>query len=227
MSYITQDGSNMLKLIKQFRIHLILSMALVFFGQAVFAASSYTLPVTRDDGTKTRLSYDHWSGEYPKPVINVNAGKAGYTKISAYKSLRNLNQKVTCSIKNGLYHPWSKTSNSVMKYYTITAVEEYKALENAMLGQPIKKGTLISNVYYLSEGNCSGTIKSTKKALEFHCNILQVGPFKKISPHDNFSEQWLYVKCKEGYNAFVQDSGLLEQPDITIGEIKGYGSVSP
>jgi len=199
---------------------LIVTIFLSFPNNSFAEGGSYKISITRNDITKTRFVYNYWSHEFPTPVINVNARKPGYTKIYAYKSLRKLNQKVICTIKNGLYHPWSKTANSVINYYTIIALHEYIALISTMLdSRPVKKGQIITNVHYLSEGYCSGNLKSNQKIIniDFTCSDIDKNKFKQITTKDNFVEQWLYMKCREGYNAFIKDAALLKQPGIKGG----------
>jgi hypothetical protein len=192
-------------------------------------ASSYQLPITRDGQTKKRVAINNWMGEYPQPVISINPKKRGYTTIKAYKSLRKLNQIVSCTIKNGIYHPWSKIANSMIDYYTITEIVSYKALKKARLDKiPVAKGTIIDNIHGLSEGYCSGRLKSgSMKRIEFYCDDINNPAFQKIKSGRRFHEQWLYLKCHQGYNAFVQDSQILKQPGVSQGKIKGYGNVAP
>ena len=68
-----------------------------------------------------------------------------------------------------MYHPWSKTANSVITYYTIIGLVSYKALRATKLEENyIRKGDVIDNVHALSEGYCAGRLKSTygKKEIE-------------------------------------------------------------
>lgn len=192
-------------------------------------ASSYKLPVTRDGVTKTRVAYNNWIGEYPIPVINVNAKKRGFTSISAYRSLRKLNQPVSCTIKNGLYHPWSKTKNSAVTYYSLVALASYRAKKNTKIEkQMIKKGDLIDNVHALGEGYCSGQLVSgrQKKSIEFDCGDVDPPTFQEKSDGNHFHEQWVYLSCRQGYKAFVQDKALLKEPGVTQGRITDYGDVA-
>lgn len=70
-----------------------------------------------------KVAYNDWSGEYPGPVIDVNSKVAGSTKIKVYKSLRGLNDLQPCQIINGIYHPWSQTKHSVLRFYSIIDLE--------------------------------------------------------------------------------------------------------
>lgn len=191
---------------------------------------SYKLPVTRNGVTVTKVAAPFWQSEYPGPVIDVRSKKSGTMTVRAYQSLRKLDSPVACTIKHGIYHPWSKTKNSAIHYYTITPVEDYKARKTAKLEEyTIHSGDIITNVVYLSEGCCKGNLKN--RQIEFTCSALQENPqdFQLLGKADSGSrpEQWLYVKCEEGHKAFIQDSALLKTKGVKKGVIIKYGEVGP
>ena len=192
-------------------------------------ASSYQLPISRAGVTDTRVAYNNWIGEYPGPVININAKKKGFTTIRAYRSFRKLKRPVSCSIKNGLYHPWSKTKNSALTYYSLVALASYTALQDTVLEKNnIAKGALIDNVHAIGEGYCLGQLISgkAKKSIDFSCGDIDTPAFRTKNKEDHFHEQWIYVSCRQGYKAFVQDSTLLKQSGVSQGRITGYGDVA-
>lgn len=209
---------------------------------------SYKLPITRNGKKETRVAYPMWSGEYPAPPINVNAEQSGTTKIDAYKSLRTLDNadKTTCTIKNGLYHPWADPSPaSIINYYTVVAAKDYKVIRKITYSEysekakkdvkkVIPKGATITNVIYHGEGYCGAILKIGKNPRAFtnDCSFFTENKdLQQISPPSDFSEQWLYLTCEEkdsnGKNekAFVQDKALLAQPGIKEGCIVEYGTV--
>jgi len=191
---------------------------------------SYKLPVTRNGVIVTKVATPFWQSEYPGPVIDVRSKKSGTMTVQAYQSLRKLDSPVACTIKNGIYHPWSKTKNSVIHYYTITPVEDYKARKTAKLEEyTIHKGDIITNVVYFSEGFCKGNLKN--RQIEFTCSALQENPqdFQRLGKAENGSrpEQWLHVKCEEGHKAFIQDTALLNTNGVKKGVIIKYGEVGP
>ncbi len=203
-------------------------ICLLISSQAI--ARSYQLPITRDGTTNTSVAYNSWMGEYPGPVINIKTNKKGFTAIKAYRSLRKLNQVVSCTIKNGLYHPWSKTANSVINYYTIIGLVSYRAIKSTKLeNNYLRKGDVIDNVHALSEGYCAGRLKSSsaKKEIEFNCADVDKPAFKNIKDGRDIFEQWLYLKWKQGHKAFVKDNSLLKQTGALQGQIKGYEEISP
>ena len=67
---------------------------------------SYSLPITRQGLTTTRVAYNFWSGEWPTPVIDVNSDKSGSTTIQAYKTLRGCLRSIVSSksVQHELYH---------------------------------------------------------------------------------------------------------------------------
>lgn len=187
---------------------------------------SYQLPITRNGKTQTRVAHNFWAGEYPRPVINVKAGEKGYLIVKGYKSLRKLNEPVKCSIKKGLYHPWSKTGNSVVTYYTIGPRNEVKATRTTKLDDyTVRKGETIKNIMPAGEGYCVGLLNN--KEISYFCDNAEEPDFVETIPSDEKWEQWLYVKCRQGYNAFIQDNALLKYTNIKEGKIVSYGKVAP
>ncbi len=134
------------------------------------------------------------------------------------EAMKMLNYKLPVTRKrhhhhNGIYHPWSKTQNSIINYYTITSVEDHRARKIVKLEQySISEGNCITNVVYASEGLCIVNLKD--RQIEFRCSDVDENPqvFKRLGAADAepFREQWLYLKCKEGYEAFILDSTLLK-----------------
>ncbi|MHB8138376.1 MAG: hypothetical protein ACYDGO_08310 [Smithellaceae bacterium] len=199
-------------------------------GASASKLLNYKLPVTRNGITITKVAAPFWQSEYPGPVIDVSSKKSGRTIAQAYQSLRKLDAPVACTVKNGIYHPWSKTQNSVINYYTITSVEDYRARKTVKLEQySISEGDSITNVVYASEGLCIGNLKD--RQIEFRCSDVDENPqeFQRLGEADKASrlEQWLYLKCEEGHDAFIQDSELLKTKGVKQGVIVKYGEVGP
>ncbi len=172
------------------------------------------------------VTYNFWSGEYPKPVIYIQPTANGWARIRGYESLRNPGRKEVCTVKTGLYHPWSKDNTSLINYYTIIPKVTYVARQNTTLNnRRIKKGDILDNEFYLAEGDCSYLLNKKKKITTF-C-LGDAAEFQRIEKPAHPSEQWLYIKCREGYNVFVRDTDLLRQLGVKKGVIKGYGKVAP
>lgn len=231
---------------------LILLIVAMFYSTS-FALSSYKLEVTRNGKTQQKMTFNIWSGEYPQPVIDVNSKVQGTTQIQAYKSVRDLTERPVCTIKNGIYHPWSSTNtkNGTI-YYSIKAQEDYQARRKTTLESFVfdpqnpagkketyhfEPGDLLQNIYYASEGTCIGTqtqiVKKQKISAEisFACEALDnKNIFKRLTPQsvkDDNLEQWLYLSCEEGYKAFIRDMELLNTPSVKEGTIVEYGVVGP
>lgn len=203
--------------------------------QNEYYMSRYKLPLTRSGEKKIRVAYNSWSGEWPVPVIDVKSGSKGKTTIQGYLSARELTDRASCTIKNGLYHPWSATAHSVINFYSFVAPLEYVALKDLEEDKiKIPKGSRIIDVAYVGEGYCTATLKigRTYRSFDTHFGFLDdKEAFKKVTPDDDFSEQWLHLKCEETdaegkkRTVFVNDKDLLSQPGITQGEFDGYGKV--
>ncbi len=231
---------------------LILLIVAMFYSTS-FAQSSYKLDIVRDGKTQQKMTFNSWSGEYPQPVIDVNSKVQGSTSIQAYKSLRNLTESLSCTVKNGIYHPWSLTNqkNGTI-YYTIKAQEDYQVRKQTSLDSFVfdsqnpsgrketynfAPGDFLENIYYASEGTCIGNqVQIIKKQritaeISFSCEALDnKNIFKRLTPQsvkDDTLEQWLYVSCTEGYKAFIRDTDLLKTPNVKEGTIVEYGVVGP
>lgn len=205
--------------------------------------SSYKLPITRNnvEGINA-LAYPYWSGEYPTPAIDINANKPGTTAVTGFKNLRKLTEPITCELKNGVYHPWSDSDASAIKYYTITQQSDYKVVKSFTTpdNQKIPTGALLTNIIGQAENWCGAqlTFKKMNKEISLSCDYLtDKKTLTKINIEKNFqgNEQWLYVKCEnkdesgENIKAFIQDKYLMQQTQLGIKDacITGYGSVAP
>lgn len=214
---------------------------------------SYKLPITREGKTLIRVAYNFWSGEYPNPIIDVNSSKPGTTTISAYTSLRDLKDVVSCTIQNGVYNPWSKNARSLEHYYTLTAANDFLVLNDMVItksyygsgNEPKSKkikvpaGSKIINVVYGSENFCAATLRigSNLTPIDESCDFFFDNPKKLqaiFKEKDQFSEQWLHLNCSEttstgaALKAFVNADALMSQKDKGIREgcPAGYGNVS-
>ena len=200
----------------------------------------YKIDIIRNGKVHHQVAYNFWSGEYPSPVINVHAGKNGKTTIAGYVSMRDKKERKICTIKNALYHPWSKDENSYINLYTIVPVESYEILSapsydiQRELGETnLKAGDKILNIVYLGEGYSEGILHSNANEdtlVSFQSQLFENNPkiFKRIENISTYQkdEQWLYLKCDEGYNVFVEDKDILSQKGIKEGQTTGYGEIS-
>jgi len=203
------------------KLFITLSIILTLFAQA--NEEPYLLPIKRQ---YTMLTYNFWSGEYPHPVISVGEKKKKWQKIMGYDSLRSLGEKKSCTIKTGIYHPWSKDKTSLIHYYSIVTPVSYLVKKATTLdGVKLKKGDKLETEIYLAEGFCYYRLNNGKE-FQIDCLDEKDNRFERIASPSHPSEQWLHVKCKENYNVFVKDRDLLAQPHVKEGTITGYGEVA-
>lgn len=233
-------------------LKVLLSVSTLFASADELAEAPYKLEVERNGVTYLQVAGNYWQGEYPAPVIDVNSKKKkGTTQIQGWKSLRKLNERQSCTVKNGLYHPWSNTQNSVVNYYTITGVNDYVVTKNLTTDvsesfyvhdgavPTIKAGDQIINTFYGSEGIASGILiqNGVKSVVNFYVGIFEENPtfFQSTLSTPSLvkiedylaAEQWLYLQCAEGHKVFVQDYDLLSQKGVKEGSIQDWGTVVP
>lgn len=231
----------------------------ILIGSLLFAtaASAQTEPasklqtIVRNNKSQTVVQYDFWSYEYPSPVIDVKSKQTGGTTVTAQKSFVQLGHDVPCTIKNGIYHPWSSTENSVEKFVTLTSLREFRARRTHTLAYPdyseekgpfeskikVQRGDIFTRLIYTSEGYCNVehvNSKHVRKELVVECSIFDnkrlYAETAKSTPapkegETGYAEQWLHLSCAEGYSAFIRDEDLLKAPAVKMGAILGYGTV--
>ncbi len=219
---------------------------ILFSAVAIATPMSTTLKVIRDGLFARDVRYNFWSNEYPSPVIDSNAKIAGTTKITVEQSLRHLGQVKACTVKNGLYHPWSKTGNSVLKYISLVPLTEYRVRrsravtildETGSTDLMVHRGDYFTRVIYLSEGFCSAeyvNLKLERKDVDVECTTFDDSVnFARTSRSApavkdetvTIGEQWLLVSCAEGYLGYIRDEAFLATPTVKPGVITSYGTV--
>jgi hypothetical protein len=202
---------------------------------------SYKLELVRDGKKSTKVAYRFWSGEWPSPIIDIQASqKKAVTKVQAYKNLRDPqpSDKIQCTIKNGFYHPWSKDNTSAILYYTLVDTADYKVVREVVdeTNTVYPVGAKLLDVVYYAENYCGAILKIGKnmRAVTASCPFFESNPgFVRTSKVEEpaFREQWIYLSCEEkdsaGKNlkAFVQDTDLLKQTGQKTGCPISYGSV--
>ncbi len=233
----------------------IIFSTLLYLGSASAEVGAYKLEVERDGVTYLQVALNTWQGEYPGPVIDVSSKQKNKTTvIKGWESLRELTVSKSCTIQNGLYHPWSQTKNSVINYYTLAPAVDYKVIKDVIgdvasgfypiegEGVTIQAGDQILNLVYLGEGVSMATLVSNGLEQYIYVNYdalenvayfektLETKALETVTEADgttyDINEQWLYVKCTEGYNVFITDSALLEQKGVKQGNIAGYGEIT-
>ena len=201
----------------------------IFFIQLALSDdnSPYTLPIERNKVTHTMVAASWWSGEYPSPVIDVRSEKGKTVTIQAHASLRALTKpRKSCTIESGVYHPWSK-GHSTETFYSIGQWVYYDVLADVS-DEGLKKGDRLNYETYAAEGYCNYVLVSgkSKKNVQIFCDRLLTKEFKKVETPAHPEEQWLFLRCKEGYKAFIQDRDLSAQTGNVEGNMCGYGVVT-
>ncbi len=191
---------------------------------------SYLIPILRNGKKVNRVARNTWGGEYPAPIIDVNSKIKGKTKITAFKSLRDLSKSDSCTIENAIYHPWSSQKGSIVDFFQIVSNVEYTVKKDTTVGSThLKKGDKIVREIYLAEGQCEGVTLGPKKKeirIEYTCEETRKAELAQTAGMgDKFEEQWVYVNCAEGFKAFVQDNELLKIPGVKEGEVVTFGKV--
>ena len=126
---------------------------LLYFISLLFADNlCQKVKIERNNKKYNAIIYNIWSGEYPGVVINVQKRSQVY----GYLDLKKLKRKKVCTIKKGLYHPWSEDNISVKEFLTIAPEVEYLALrddvridDNSNKKIKIKKGDKLTCEAYL------------------------------------------------------------------------------
>jgi hypothetical protein len=205
----------------------------------------YRLPLERGGDKKVRVAYTYWSGEWPGPIPDVSSKhKNGTTKIMGYPSPRVLKGRTSCTIKNGIYHPWSTNTPSLINFYSFISPVDFEALKDTLLaegtrdgvqtGVKVPKGAKVINVIPLSEGWVSGSVKigqNLRSVDVFYTDLYESKNFVRITPEEDFREQWLHLQCAEkdssgkAQTVFVQDKDLMSQSGVTAGTFDEYGKV--
>jgi hypothetical protein len=213
--------------------------------------------VTRDGKNTKQIMIKQWQGEAPAPMIDIHSKEIGTTTIQGWTSFQSLDQKQACTIKNGLYHPWSNTENSVIDFFTLAGVEDYTVTQDVPVEvyraffifedavPPIKKGDKIVNSIYLAEGISLGILVQGEQQtlVHFQARVFKENPlyFTLIEKTANLvettdpvstntymiPEQWLLLECQEGHTVYIRDTELLSQSGILEGTVTGFGDIVP
>ena len=203
-----------------------------------YGESPYKLSIVRNNKTLKKMAYPMWSGEHPLPVIDVNSDVTGTSTIDAFKTPKDITDanKITCTIPNAIYHPWSADNKTTQTFYfSIKSQEDYAALKSDK-DSGLIRGDRIQNVFYTSEGVCSGVLqrkikKEVKKSkMNFNCECLDNRRlFKRVSRYTERDtiEQWLQLSCQEGYTAYISDQLLLQSPNVQPGVINNFYDIGP
>lgn len=199
-------------------------------------AATFLLDMTRNGVTHSMVVHDFWSGEYPGPVVAIGKSNKGKTTILGSSSMRNPMKDQSCTVSNGLYHPWADRTKTPYEIYTVTGITEYVASKDVeisyseVVGQTSKlklaAGEKLTRAVYLGEGFCQYVVGNTQKEIQTDC--AEIGDNTDLVKTDyptHATEQWIKFSCLDGGEAYVAVDDLLTQEGVQEGQIASYGSV--
>ncbi len=185
----------------------------------------------RDAGMLARCSdkklvFGFWQGEYPSPVLQLD--RPLRTKVLADPCGGTVEKG--CTAPAGLYHPWAKDSDRPgdLRFAVRTMPETYTlSKDHTVAGRPLKKGTEVQVLTYLSEGFCTMTAEGV--VLEDMCPGTSPGDttWQKVGSGNDQPVQMVEVACDGGSKGWlVVDDDLMKQAGVREGQMEGYGEVS-
>jgi hypothetical protein len=157
---------------------------------------------------------DFWSGEYPGPVVQLDAAVSLPARTDPCLAAPD----TTCALGPGLYHPWA----GVGEYITLRAPERYRASTKVALEEDVQldPGEEIELITYLAEGYCSYLHRGNQ--VEGQCPGLNDDGLTRVSGEPPPAIQLFTAGC----GAWVDtDDALFTIAGVRQGEITGYGSV--
>lgn len=167
---------------------------------------------SRCDNGRRRV--DFWSGEYPGPVVQIDAAVALPARTDPCLPAPD----TTCALTPGLYHPWA----GVGEYITLRAPERYRASTKVALEEEVQldAGEEIELITYLAEGYCSYLHRG--RQVEGQCPGLNDDGLTRVSGEPPPEIQLFTAGCGAWVDA---DDALFTTAGVRQGEITGYGSV--
>ena len=208
---------------------------LAVFPFALIAACQHASPADAGQRAAPAGMFvgDGWQGEYPGPILDIRSP----VQVRAFQDVCDPAPSLDCAVPPGLYHPWSKTTQS--RFRTLRSITIYKALADfsmdAVEGQPAASfpaGTTVEILYYYGEGICQWRIAG--KTYDNACPEQLVGEgetprFEEQKPASPPPEdrQFFLVHCAGG-DAWVEvTEALMSAPGVREGQVLSYGEVGP
>ncbi|MFT4976103.1 MAG: hypothetical protein ACI8S6_001998 [Myxococcota bacterium] len=176
--------------------------------------------VDEDRCADGRAVFPFWAGEYPSPVLQLDAPAAVQVSDTACGA-----PSRSCMMPPGLYHPWSKEHAEGTDFRSRTAPTIYIAQGDfEWESGPVTSGTEVTVLTYLSEGMCSMVVGGAEA--EGMCPGTSGNPWQekpRTAPPD---DQILKVVCTDGAPGWLLvDEALAANPVFREGEMVGYGEV--
>lgn len=186
-------------------------------------APAPTLPTDSDGNTLCpdgRTVYPFWPGEYPSPVLQVDAPFSLQVADTACGA-----PSRACTVPAGLYHPWAKALPDGAAFGSRTAPTVYTA-EAAFTwdGRTVSKGDTVQVRTYLAEGMCAMVVAGNPA--EGMCPGTEGNPWAEAPRTAPPDDQILQVPCQGGAPGWVVvDAALQARPEVSEGEMVGFGEV--
>lgn len=193
-------------------------------------------PAPRPDGRGTcpegRLVRPGWQGEYPAPIIHIQADDplpARSTPCAAAPDR-------TCRPEPGLYHPWSRhrPPSPEDPFVTVRGVDRWLFLKDHRLpGAPpaeaaVPKGAILEVLFYAGEGYCDQRIVGGGESFVEPCPEMWAEGIALEQSEASGETQLFSVACADGGRAWLEGApSLFEHASVAEGELIEFGVVGP
>ncbi len=170
---------------------------------------------------------DWWPGEYPSPVIQVLAP----VSLPARSDICDAEPTLSCRLSPGLIHPWVRDGDA--RFFSVQPVSRFELLQPTELytdAGPVTLpvGTVVEERGYMAEGMCRLRVEGRRYEGECPGNGDQEGRYRRIGSSDGTVRQFVGVPCDGVRLGWIEvTDGLAERPELTWGQIVGYGEVGP
>ena len=195
-------------------LHILLPVCV--FGSILIALVVFRTKDKAEDPCAQNLVF-LWEGEYPDPVVHIQKNST----VEGYKDTCLL-QTHSCTLSEGLYHPWSTqprrygTQKESLTYEAKNTF--YSDIQTYQAGQKVIVEAVISQehcVLRVEQDRWKGSCPSVHKF-----RLVSGDPNKK-------GRQFFEASCTEGYMAWIEvNDDFLQKEGVSRGVIQGYGKIA-
>lgn len=190
-------------------IKFIFAMIVFLSSSFAFAAEKYAVPF--------------WLTEYPSGY-ELTADVALKGKLVPREDLTN---SIECSLVKGqVIHPWAQKTN--FNYMAVSEISLYEALVDLEeYDGEFKKGDLIEELSYISEGFCLYRKLGTTSTFEMMCFEYQKDKVQLLEAGGDSVELWFQASCQNGNEAWFNTIDFESQAKGSFkpANILDYGEV--
>jgi hypothetical protein len=198
--------------------------ALLLTAVSVARASevtSFRLDITRNGVTDQQVVFDSWNDDLKSAVIDINSGIKGTTTVKGFTSIRTPDDKMSCTIRNGLYHPTTKGRNSGVNFLTVAQANEYVVTRETAIefDETLETGSRVRDIVALGGNLCAGRLETNRgdRNIYMTCSDVQnEEQFMKVAETRDLNEQWMQLSCLSGGSIYVQAKDLLSQKGVKV-----------